>query len=290
MRNLDFIGIGAARSGTTWVTKMLSEHPDIYVPRGKELHYFNNDNAYSEDLTNYSPSFVMAPANSIIGEFTPRYMINAEALERIALHFPTAKILVILRNPILRSYSQYRYFKNIKLRDACPSFSQALEEKTFYNDYIVKSLYSFGIEKVYQLFNKDQVFVCEFNNVTAQPDVFMRELYSFLNVDPSFIPPSLHRVINSANLPDVRVPSLLAKAINAGYQKGVKRSVAWAVRQPLLIRLCRQIFQAQSEKLTREVFISLYTRYFHEDAMQTSKLTGVPFDAKWRKELAEQIM
>ena len=288
MRNLDFIGVGAARSGTTWVSKMLSEHPNIYIPRRKELHYFNNDNDYQQNLKNYRPSFDMAPPNSIMGEYTPRYMINAIAMERIAQHFPTAKIIMMLRNPILRSYSQYRYFRNIKLRDTCPSFPHALEEKTFYEDYIAKSLYSSGVERVYELFDKDQVFVGDYNDVTADPEVFVRALYRFLNVDPSFIPPSLHHVINSANAYNVCVPSLFAKAINASCQKGAAaRAVAWAVRKPPFINLWRQIFTHQPEKLTREVFLSLYTLYFEEDARRTSKLTGVSFDAQWRKELAE---
>ena len=36
----DFIGIGAARSGTTWVARQLAQYYDIWLPRIKELHYF----------------------------------------------------------------------------------------------------------------------------------------------------------------------------------------------------------------------------------------------------------
>jgi len=46
---LDFVGVGAARCGTTWISSTLSQHPSIFIPR-KELHYFNNDKKYSDDL------------------------------------------------------------------------------------------------------------------------------------------------------------------------------------------------------------------------------------------------
>ncbi|MDY6993754.1 MAG: sulfotransferase [Pseudomonadota bacterium] len=38
----DFIGIGAQRSGTTWVANVMSLHPEIWVPPLKELHYFDS--------------------------------------------------------------------------------------------------------------------------------------------------------------------------------------------------------------------------------------------------------
>jgi len=42
-----FIGIGAARAGTTWIFKQLDQHPDVWTPRIKELHYFTRSTAYS---------------------------------------------------------------------------------------------------------------------------------------------------------------------------------------------------------------------------------------------------
>jgi hypothetical protein len=37
----DFLGIGAQKAGTTWLYRNLQTHPDVWLPREKELHYFD---------------------------------------------------------------------------------------------------------------------------------------------------------------------------------------------------------------------------------------------------------
>ena len=49
---VDFIGIGAQKSATSWLYKMLKQHPDLWVPPRKELHYFDRSLKYA------SPSFL----------------------------------------------------------------------------------------------------------------------------------------------------------------------------------------------------------------------------------------
>ncbi|KHD06382.2 hypothetical protein PN36_04370 [Candidatus Thiomargarita nelsonii] len=42
----DFLGIGANRSGSTWLWRNLKEHPDIWMPPKKEIHYFDRSRIY----------------------------------------------------------------------------------------------------------------------------------------------------------------------------------------------------------------------------------------------------
>lgn len=46
----DFIGIGAQKAGTTWLYKNLKQHPNIWLPEIKELHYFDA----REKIINYN--------------------------------------------------------------------------------------------------------------------------------------------------------------------------------------------------------------------------------------------
>jgi hypothetical protein len=53
---LDFLGIGAPRSGTSWLWENLRHHPEIWMPYRKELHYFDRSTSYP------SPSHLSQPS------------------------------------------------------------------------------------------------------------------------------------------------------------------------------------------------------------------------------------
>ena len=46
-----FVGIGAQKSGTTWLARMLASHPDIFVTPVKEIHYFDHIRGLTEQLS-----------------------------------------------------------------------------------------------------------------------------------------------------------------------------------------------------------------------------------------------
>jgi hypothetical protein len=53
--DIDFIVLGAPRCATSWMHKCLSQHPDIFVPKGKETRYF--DENYDKTLSYYKEYF-----------------------------------------------------------------------------------------------------------------------------------------------------------------------------------------------------------------------------------------
>jgi hypothetical protein len=46
-----FVGIGAQKSGTTWLARMLAGHPDIFVTPVKEIHYFDHIRGLTQHLS-----------------------------------------------------------------------------------------------------------------------------------------------------------------------------------------------------------------------------------------------
>ncbi|MEZ5853635.1 MAG: sulfotransferase [Hyphomicrobiaceae bacterium] len=46
-----FVGIGAQKSGTTWLARMLADHPDVFVTPVKEIHYFDHIRGLTEQLS-----------------------------------------------------------------------------------------------------------------------------------------------------------------------------------------------------------------------------------------------
>src|SRR5262245_11934290 len=94
----DYVGVGTARSGTSWWDHLISQHPDVVRAPGrpKELHFF--DELWTGDLDDqaierYHRHF-MRPAGSVAGEWTPGYMLDAWTPALLRRAAPDARILV----------------------------------------------------------------------------------------------------------------------------------------------------------------------------------------------------
>lgn len=101
----DFLGIGAMKSGTTWLYENLRRHPDAYLPDRKELYYFSHA-FYDGRLRRYFRLFEPG-RDKIKGEITPGYATLSENRIRF-IHqiMPNVKLLFIARDPVYRSWSE----------------------------------------------------------------------------------------------------------------------------------------------------------------------------------------
>lgn len=100
---LHFIGIGAQKAGTTWLYEILSRHPGIAFPAGKEVHFW--DAYFDRGRPWYDACFPDTPG-CLNGEITPAYaMLPAERIAQIRQAYPHLRLFYILRNPIQRAWS-----------------------------------------------------------------------------------------------------------------------------------------------------------------------------------------
>lgn len=104
MRLPDFLGIGAQKAGSTWLHANLVHHPGIHLPPAKELHYF--DWYRVPTLRRYAAEF--APAGErLAGEITPGYSaLSARRVRRVQRLLPGIRVLLLLRDPLDRAWSQ----------------------------------------------------------------------------------------------------------------------------------------------------------------------------------------
>jgi hypothetical protein len=192
---LDFVGIGAARSGTTWISKCLADHPEVFVPAKKELHYYNSrEHMARTPLATY---FADADDEDVYGEYTPRYIINRTALDHIANAHPDATIIVSLRDPVERALSQYKQKRyNLEVEDI-DSFEAALTGP-YREDYLTKGLYAYQFSTVFDIFDRDQIHLVFMKDIKDAPASVVERLYSSIGVDESFQPPALKERINES--------------------------------------------------------------------------------------------
>lgn len=108
-RHLDFVIVGAQKSGTTSLHKYLEAHPSITMPSSKEAVFFSHDERYAGGWDRFAADyFPPSVEGTLRGKATPQYMADPLAPARIRCSIPDARIIAILRNPVDRAVSHYR--------------------------------------------------------------------------------------------------------------------------------------------------------------------------------------
>ena len=132
-----FLGVGAAKSGTTMLYQIMLQHDDIFIPQQKECHFFNNDEFYRYGTHYYESRFFTGHiAERAIGEITPLYMLYDDVPARIyATLGPDVKLIFCFRHLAKRAFSNY--LQNVRMLWECESLDKALQLETtrISNDY-----------------------------------------------------------------------------------------------------------------------------------------------------------
>ena len=105
MKKLDFIGIGVQKSATSWVFQSLIEHPEIQAGKEKEINFFNFKYQYGYHW--YQNRFF--DSELLTGEFSTQYFWDKNVPERIYQFNPDIKLILCLRNPVDRAFSQHQH-------------------------------------------------------------------------------------------------------------------------------------------------------------------------------------
>jgi hypothetical protein len=182
----NFIGIGAARSGTTSLHNYLRQHPDVFLPEMKETHFFS-PGAHARrvgaptTLEEYERLFDEASRHTAIGEISPDYMPDPSSAERIRGTLGSVRLVAILRDPVERAHSHYlhRFRAGLETR---PFDAAAREGETYFE----WSRYGAHLQRYYALFPRADIHVLLYEDFSRDPAASLRELAEFLGIDASF--------------------------------------------------------------------------------------------------------
>lgn len=191
---IDFFLVGAAKSCTTSLYKMLALHPSIFVPNVKEINYFSQDILKETSLFKRIPTIseqsyynLYSGVNDQVlkGDCSISYFQHQSVARRLYMHNPNAKIIVALRNPIERALSHYYMdlrlgYVNIGLEDILSNKDKYSE---LYHQYIKVSQYSVNFAKYLSYFPKDNMLIIR-SEWMREHSLVSEKLSSFLNVDP----------------------------------------------------------------------------------------------------------
>jgi hypothetical protein len=200
----DALIIGAQKSGTTPLYKFISQHPNI-VYKDNEVHFF--DINYQKGVHWYQSQFPKRTKDHFfIVDKSPYYILHPKVPELVDATYPDVKIIMILRNPVDRAYSQY--MMNISSGQEPLSFEGALnaedkrlageEEKLFtipyYNSdqfrkfsYKTRGIYVTQIKRWLKFFPREQLLILKNEDLRENPDEVMEQVFAFLGL-PHFFP------------------------------------------------------------------------------------------------------
>lgn len=193
----DFFCLGAPRAGTTWLFEWLHQHPEVCIPQ-KEIHFFikshGRDYFLEEGMDWYLNLFSVAEDKQILGDVAAGYLRSEDARKRILSVAPNAKMIVMLRNPVERFWSDYQYCL------ANRSFNGGFEE--FMNSpqgerALADGFYFKQISEWLKLYPKHNFHFVILDDVNSCRQREINKICDFLGVN-HFLPRNAERRVNEA--------------------------------------------------------------------------------------------
>ncbi len=264
----DFFVVGHAKCGTTALYRMLSAHPQIYMPELKEPHFFAREAHHRsssakrrpETLDAYLALFEAAGPGQRAGEASTSYLSSPSAAGRIAALRPDARIIAIFREPaaFLRSLHLQLLQSGIETEsDFARAVGLELQRRrgksvTDESFWASMLLYSDQVRYVEQLrryhehFGRERVLALIYDDYRLDNERVARQVLRFLEVDDSI---ELKR--SEAN-PTVRVRSRrgqeLVRAVSVG-RSPTARAVKAALKTIAPKRLRDEALQMVDRKV-----------------------------------------
>ncbi len=206
MRSPDFLCVGAARAGTTSLHYYLRQHPELFIPGRKEPCFFSfagekidyKKGKFAFALTSpdkYFQLFQNAREDQICGEIsTPYLYLYQKTISNIMRFHPNhrkLKILILLRNPVSRAFSQYMW----RVRDGREdlSFEEAIEQEaermklnySFDYFYLDRGMYFQQVKAYIDSFRSVKIILHD--DLVKDTEGMMRVICRFLEVDSHFV-------------------------------------------------------------------------------------------------------
>jgi hypothetical protein len=194
-RTIDFLVIGAQKSGTTSLWRGLDSHPEIRTPSDKERSFFDVDERYEMGIEHFVRwTFEGATPEQLLGVVNPLLMKPDEVrlptiVDRIGATCSDAKLVAVLRDPIERAASYVRWAK--RQEGARPedleSFAGRLASKhggLTRVPFLRAGEYGWILSFYLERFRRDQILILFTEDLDRRPDEVYRRLFEFLGVGP----------------------------------------------------------------------------------------------------------
>jgi len=237
----DFFVLGVAKGGTTSLHHYLRQHPALFLPYEKELHFFDADEEqFSTGLDPYLRYFSDA-GDRLAGDATPSYFRNAEVVaNRMRQLYGDAppQFLLLLRDPVERAYSHYLH--NVSEGREPLSFEEALaaeqadptSKREDWKAYFTDGVYVDPLKQWFAHFSRDRFLILRSGTLAQTPAVALEEMFRFLGVDPT-VEVDTDVYLNRTGEKQSRALGRLLSVLPSRLRSGVRRWIPESIRLPV---------------------------------------------------------
>ena len=174
----EFVIIGARKSATTWLMTHLRAQAEVFMP-SPELYFF--DRHYERGLDWYATHFSAARQGQIVGEKSASYLADPEVPRRLKGALATAKLIVQLRNPVERAYSDYcMLLRRGEVRDDVERYLDA--RNAVLPRFLHDGFYARHLRAFLDLFPREQIKIILYDDIGRDPAAVFAELADFVGV------------------------------------------------------------------------------------------------------------
>jgi Sulfotransferase domain len=204
-RKLDFLIAGAQKGGTCTLDAIFRKHPQVQMASRKETHFFD-DESHNWEAPDYDKLDAYFPASDhrLRGEATPITLYWRPAIRRVHQYNPDIKLILLLRNPVERAFSQWRQVQS-KGRDTT-LFSDAIREGRDrvqseaeieglhrHFSYVDRGFYGRQLSYLLNYFPRQQIHCEVSEEFFGDQAATLQRLSSFLAIRPFPALPQVHK-------------------------------------------------------------------------------------------------
>jgi hypothetical protein len=213
-----FLGIGAHKSGTTWLYENLKRHPRVWLPPVKEIHFFDGipglpkiaqrlnqavkdaitaGRVENSEMLDYLRRYVLdqpkdvawyrslfqAAGDRMTGDITPAYAALPEpVVSKIRALLPDCRIIYIMRNPIDRAWSHFRFNAGTYRVDVVDYGFEDFRRHVDSPASESRTAYMRTIETWERYYPSDRMLYLFFDDLQSDPDGLLRTVCGFLDL------------------------------------------------------------------------------------------------------------
>lgn len=295
---------GATRAATTSLFEYLGDHPQVVRSSIKETRYFLGDHyplprhlPKDAPLSAYLGLFHQPDGNKTLLEATPDYLYCATAAKRIREELPNARLVFILREPIDRLVSWFRYARQNNRLDPAVSFDQYVQTQRDADPSdpstpqhmrsLTQGRYAGFLAIYLEAFAPGRCLVLRYDRLKREPRQTLKAICGHAGIDPGYFDGYAFDVLNASQ-------QVRSQGLHAAYKR-----LAWSLRSKvihrpgvhgLLRRIRRSVHPAYMKinqrpgEASQEPPMSPQTRafledYYHHEPKALARLTGGDFSA-----------